>query len=117
MVKGNKMKLDENAKKCYDIFAKEMDKRDKYLKLLREFYAKHKFIPDASEEFSSIEHHRQSFEAHRIEGFKPWRQQPKVVKRLKKAAKKASKAKGLEKLIEEQKLTMDDILKISEGKK
>lgn len=96
--------MTDSQKEAYDKLATEMDARDKYMFMLRDFFLKHGFIPDASvPEFPSVDHHRESFKAFQKDRFKSWRLQPKVVKRIKRAAKKAAKAKGLEKLVEEAK--------------
>lgn len=94
--------MNDKVKAAYNEMAIEMDKRDKYLFDLLDWYKKHGSIPDASvPRFETIEHHRESFEAFKRDRFKSWRTMPKVVKRIKRAAKKSAKAPGLEKLTEE----------------
>lgn len=84
--------MNDKAKKAYNELAKKMDERDKYLFDLLSRYKKHGSIPDASvPEFQSVEHHRESFEAFKKDRFKSWRTMPKVVKRIKRAAKRASR--------------------------
>lgn len=94
--------MDGKVIAAYNELAKKMDLDYVYKKKLLEFYSKHGFIPDATvPQFPSIEHHREAFEAFKKDRFKSWRCLPKVVKRIKKAAKKAAYAKGLERLTEE----------------
>ena len=93
--------MTESQKKAFNEMAIAMDKRDKYLFMLKDYYLKHGKIPDATPPLDK-DYHRDSFDAFRRDGFKSWRCQPKVKKRLIKAAKKADKAKGLEVLTEEQ---------------
>ena len=91
--------MNDKEKAAYNEMATAMDKRDKYLFDLLEWYKKHGSIPDASGE--NIEHHRESFEAFKKDRFKSWRSMPKVVKRIHRAAKKSVKAPGLKKLTEQ----------------
>jgi hypothetical protein len=70
-----------------------MDKRDKFMFMLRDWFKKYKSVP---------EEYQDSFKIFRREGFKSWRVQPQVRKRIQKAAKKAARAKGLERLTQEQ---------------
>lgn len=93
--------MNDKQRKAYNILATKMDNDYAYKLKLKEFFMAHGFIPDASPEFPSIDHHRESFEAFKRDRFRSWREMPKVRRRLIKAAKKAAKAKGLEKLTEE----------------
>lgn len=94
--------MNDKQKEAYDTLAKKMDLDYEYKVKLKDFHIAHGFIPDASvPDFPSIEHHRQSFEAFKKDRFKCWRTMPKVVKRIKRAAKGAVKAKGLEELTAE----------------
>ena len=93
--------MNKSQKEAFNIMAEKMDTNHKYKLELKAFYDEHGFLPDASEEFPSPDHHRQSYDAFRLDGFKCWRAMPAVRKRIIKAAKKAAKAKGLEALTEE----------------
>ena len=90
-LKGEQRDLKIAANTSVGLFDNELD-----------WYKKHGSIPDASvPRFETIEHHRESFEAFKRDRFKSWRTMPKVVKRIKRAAKKAANTPGLEKLTEE----------------
>ena len=86
-------------KDSYNELATKMDEDYAYKCQLRDYFIKHGSIPDSTESiFGTKEHHRESFESFKKENFKSWRCQPAVRKRIMKAAKRASRAKGLEKL-------------------
>lgn len=74
----------------YDILATKMDKDYQYKLKLKEFYEKHGFIPDAEAPLDK-DHHRESFDVFLRDRFLCWRSMPKVVKRVKRAAKRAAK--------------------------
>jgi hypothetical protein len=86
--------MNDKQKEAYDILAKKMDLDYAYKVKLKEWYLKHGEIPEGNQ-------HKETFEAFQKDRFKCWREMPKVVKRIKRAAKKAAKAKGLERLTEE----------------
>ena len=67
-------------------FSEKMDSRDIYMKRLQEWYIKYGYVPAQ---------HQESFDIFKKERFQSWRHQPKVVKRIKKAARKAARFKGL----------------------
>ena len=93
--------MNDKAKAAYNEMAKKMDLDYDYKCKLRAYYIKHGSIPDATAEFPNKDHHRDSLEAFRRDRFKSWRSMPKVVKRIVRAAKRAAKAPGLEKLTAE----------------
>ena len=74
---------------AYNIFTGIMDKRDVFFKLLKGIYEKNGEVPKKYEEALKIGLH---------ENWKPWRDIKGVEKNLRKAARKAIKAPGLEKL-------------------
>lgn len=69
-------------KTAYKQMADEMDKREAFFVLLREFYAKHGYIP---------EKWRASWEMDAMGDHKSWREQPGVLRRLRRAAKRAAR--------------------------
>lgn len=74
--------MNKKTKENWKLMSDKMDKRHKFLSMLLEQYPKKeqcpsKFIKD--------------WEAFEEDGFKCWRDMPKVVLRLKKAARKAKK--------------------------
>lgn len=71
----------EKVKIEYDILAEKMNKRDMFFNQLQMFYDKHKYIPD--------EHRKPWLEWIR-QGKQPWYLDRKIVKKIKKAAKKAA---------------------------
>jgi hypothetical protein len=70
-------------KEQFDILAAEMDKQDYYYKTVRDFVAKHG--PD-----QLPEEHIKGWLCARLQGPKSWREIPKMVKTIHKAAKKAA---------------------------
>ena len=81
--------MTEQLKQAYNELATKMDERDIFITRLKEFFVKHGYVP---------EEYKKQWDIARKEGFKSWRCQPAVRKRIMKAAKKAARAKGLEKL-------------------
>lgn len=70
-------------KQAFKILAAKMDERDAEMQKIRDhFLATGEKLP--------------GYEIGFAEGWKSWRQMPKIVKKIKMAARKASKAKGLE---------------------
>lgn len=63
----------------FEILAYRMDARDRYFKVLEEFFNIHGFVP---------EEHKIQWELYKARKEKPWRQDKLIVKRIKKAAKK-----------------------------
>jgi len=94
--------MNDKQKEAYHVMATQMDKDYQYKLKLAEFFGQHGYIPEAEKPLEP-DHHKLAFEAFKQDRFKCWRSMPKVVKRIKKAAKKAAKAKGLEKLTEDAK--------------
>lgn len=94
--------MNDKQKAAYKILAEQMDKDYQYKLKLSEFFKQYGYIPEADEPLE-LDHHKLAFEAFKRDRFRCWRDMPKVVKRIKQAAKKAAKAKGLEKLTEESK--------------
>lgn len=76
--------MNDKQKQEYNILATEMDKRDEFMMLLKDYFKKNGEIP---------EEYKQSWDIFRKEGFKSWRAMPAVRKRIIKAAKRASRAK------------------------
>ena len=76
------MKLNDKQKQEYNILATEMDKRDEFMMLMKDWFIKHGEFP---------EKYKKEGDIFRKEGFKSWRAMPAVRKRIIKAAK----AKGL----------------------
>jgi hypothetical protein len=72
---------------CQKVLEGIMDKRDTFFKMLKSFYDKHGNVPPQ---------HEKSLYIGQKENWKPWREQPATVRMVKRAAKKASKAKGLQ---------------------
>ena len=81
--------MTEKLKQAYNELATKMDERDIFITRLKEFLVKHGYDP---------EEHKKEWDIAIKENFKSWRVQPAVRKRIMKAAKRASRAKGLEKL-------------------
>jgi hypothetical protein len=70
-------------KQAFKILAAEMDRRDAEMQKVKEVYIQTGVkLP--------------GYEIGFAENWKSWRQMPKIVKKIKMAARKASKAKGLE---------------------
>ena len=69
-------------KEAYNKMADQMDKRERFFVLLRSFHAKHGYIP---------EKWQASWERDKMGDHKSWREQPRVLRRLKRAAKKAAR--------------------------
>ena len=84
---GNKLTYKEKYNLAIQAFSEKMDSRDIYMKRLQEWYIKYGYVPAQ---------HQESFDIFKKERFQSWRHQPKVRKRIQKAARKAAKAKGLE---------------------
>ena len=63
---------------CYNKLASEMDKRDNFMMLIKDYYIKHGEFP---------EKYKKEGDIFRKEGFKSWRAMPSVRKRIIKAAK------------------------------
>ncbi len=101
--------MNKKSLEAFNEMAKAMDKRDIFLFKLKDYVQKHGNIPDEYQE---------DYEAFRKDKFHSWRSMPKVVKKVVKAAKKASHAPVLEKLTEQSKDTsMTEIMsKILEDK-
>jgi hypothetical protein len=86
------MGLTKKQALAFKIFAEKMDSRDRFLSQLLCFKQKHGYVPTK---------YKLEYRAFEKDGFKSWRQIPKVYKRVGKAANKAAKAKGLEQLRKE----------------
>lgn len=63
----------------FEILACEMDKQQRFFDLLEEFYNKYGFMPPE---------YKLQWAIYKTSGCKPWRQNKRVVKKIKKAAKK-----------------------------
>ena len=66
-------------KEEFNILAEEMDKRHKFLSMLLQKFPNYEDCPDKWKE---------SWKAFEKDGFKNWRHMPKIIRRLKSAAKK-----------------------------
>lgn len=66
-------------KKEFNILAEKMDKRHKFLSMLYELFPTYELCPDK---------YKLDWKAFEKDGFKNWRDMPKVVRRLKSASKK-----------------------------
>lgn len=82
--------MNDKQKEAYHVLATKMDKDYQYKLKLAEFFKQHGYIPEAEKPLES-DHHKKAFEAFKRDRFKCWRSMPKVVKRVKQAAKKAAK--------------------------
>ena len=82
----------ERYNEALKVLSDKMDKIDKFRAELLKWFLKYGSVP---------EQYKEAYLQAKKDRFQPWRHQPKVRKRVVKAAKKAAKAKGLEKLTEE----------------
>lgn len=78
------MSFRERYKKALAELSEELDKRDKYFFMLKQFYVRNGFVPPW---------HEESFAIGKKEKFASWRKQPNVVKRIKKTARQIAKKK------------------------
>ena len=76
--------MNDKQKAAYKIMAEEMDKIDNAKILIKDYFMKYGELPEG-------EHYKKTFDAFMKDRFRKWRDIPKVVKRLKRAAKRAGK--------------------------
>lgn len=81
MTRDERKKLEDEQ---FQVLAAEMDKQAHYFNLLREFAEKHGPAKIPTE-------HQAGWLAARLHGKRPWRSNPSVVRRIRKAAKLAAK--------------------------
>jgi DNA-directed RNA polymerase subunit H (RpoH/RPB5) len=72
----------------YEVLAERMDKHDEFLRLLSDFRTKHHFLPPLYENDPIVKLNLEAYEK-----LGSWRNQPSVVAKIQKAAKKAEKNK------------------------